>query len=525
MSLPEPLRDLEKPGAYPHPCRAIELVETHASWVLLTGDYVYKLKKPVRFSFLDFSTLERREHFCREELRCNRRFAPSLYLDVVPIGRGADGSLHVGMGDPVVEWAVKMHQFPKEAQLDRLMRQVGVTVEMLFGFGRTLAAQHRELPVYRPGRGADVDREVDERVLAPARDNYRDLGSLTWTQTFAAMLRRSRDAMERQAERQRCRLRRRVETGCIRECHGDLHLSNLVLLEDRVTAFDCLEFNPSLRWIDPVSDVAFLFMDCLIRERPELGYAFVDGYLDEAGDYQGATLLPFYAAYRSMVRAKVAALEREQEQEAPASATASAERFQRHARWAAHWLERPPGRLFLMCGLSGSGKSYLAERLVPRLPALRLRSDVARKVEAGLSPREHAGAAVGSGLYQPQTSRRVYRALAEVAEDLLRSGEHVIVDAAFLNADQREHFAQLAAGVGSGAVVVYCRASRAVLEARLRARTAAGRDPSDADLDVLEHQMHSFVAPGSNAMTVDTERELDASTIDALTRRLMGAGR
>ncbi len=517
MSLPDELADLLGPRAYPHPCDTIELVETHASWVLLTGKFVYKLKKPVRFPFLDFSTLELREHFCREELRCNRRFAPSLYLDVVPVGRVA-GRLAVGAGDDLVEWAVKMRQFPADAQLDRLLEAGSLSAGLLHQFGRTLASQHAALPRYRPPAGSDANRDLAERVLAPARDNYDDVAIHHDDRGDAdgLSLADSRRAMERQVARHRALLLKRLESGWIRECHGDLHLSNLVLLEHGVTAFDCLEFNANLRWIDPISDVAFLFMDCVVRDRADLGYAFVDGYLDESGDYDGMTLLPFYAAYRSMVRAKVAALRRQQAE--GSQADAMAERFRHHARWAAAWLARRPGRLLLMCGLSGSGKSHLAEHLVPRLPALRLRSDVARKLQAGLSPRQRGSDAVGAGLYRADVSRRVYDRLAELAEDLLRSGEHVLVDAAFLDRGRRERFLALADSVGSRGLIVYCHAPRHVIEARLDARAEAGSDPSDADLAVLEHQAETFVAPEGRTVAVDTASAVD---YQALAARLM----
>jgi hypothetical protein len=513
MSLPDRLADLLRAEAYPHRCDAIEVVETHISWVILTGEFAYKLKKPVRFSFVDFSTPERRAHFCREELRCNRQFAPSLYLDVVPVGREPDGRLQVGSAGPVAEWAVKMRQFPADAQLDRVLEHDGLDAGMLAAFGRTLAGQHERLPVHHGEAG-----ELDERVLTPIRDNYDEVLHHDWTAPHRQVLARARAGTERQVERHRELLVRRLESGWIRECHGDLHLSNMVLLEDGVAAFDCLEFNPTLRWIDPQSDAAFLFMDCLVRERADLAYAFLDGYLDASADYDGARLLPLYASYRSMVRAKVAALRRQQ---AGAQEAAALERrFLQHAEWTERWLERAPGRLVLMCGLSGSGKSYLAARLAPRLPALRLRSDVARKALAGLRPLDSARADVGAGLYDADTTRAVYGWLADLTGDLLRSGEHVIVDATFLEAPRRGRFLTLAETVGAQALIVHCDAPRDVLEARIRSRGTSGGDPSDAGLAVLEQQMRSFVAPQQHTVRVDTAGPLADAALEELVQRL-----
>ncbi len=515
MALPDHLAGLLDPAAYPHACGDLRLVETHISWVILTGDLAYKLKKPVRFPFVDFSTLARREHFCREELRCNRRFAPELYLDVVPVVRDDDGRLRVDGRGQAVEWAVKMRQFPADAELDRVLERGELGADMLETFGSSLAAQHAELPAERL-----PPAELEPRVLKPARDNFDDLRGVSFTRPYRSLLDAVASASARQAERHRALMIRRLEQGWIRECHGDLHLSNLVLLEGAVRAFDCLEFNPTLRWIDPQSDVAFLFMDCLVRGRDDLGYAFLDGYLDGAGDYDGVRLLPFYAGYRSMVRAKVAALRREQ----AAESAAFEERFLTHARWAAAYLGRPPGRLVLMCGVSGSGKSYLAERLAPALPAIRLRSDVARKVQAGLPPTASARADVGAGLYDRAHSDAVYGWLADLAEDLLRSGENVIVDAAFLAAERRRPFLELAARLGRPGVVVHCQAPAQVLRERVRRRALGGGDASDADLAVLEHQLGTLEPPVGQVVPFDSSGALGPDRLARLRQALLDPG-
>lgn len=516
MALPDHLTPLLQATAYPHPCAAIELVETHISWVILTGEFAYKLKKPVRFPFVDFSTLERRAHFCREELRCNRMFAPSLYLDVVPVVRAEDGQIRLSGPGEVLEWAVQMRQFPGEAQLDRLLQRGGLEPAMLVEFGRSLAVQHQALP----GR-AFVAAELQARLLQPLLDNFTEVQALPWAAAHEALLARARSGTDAHIEAHRALLARRLEEGWIRECHGDLHLSNLVLLDSRVTAFDCLEFNPDLRWIDPQSDVAFLFMDCLVRGRADLGYAFLDGYLEESGDYRGVVLLSLYAGYRSMVRAKVAALRREQA--IGGEAGDCERRFLDHVRWTADWLSRPPGRLILMCGLSGSGKSFLAQRLVPLLPAVRLRSDIARKVLAGLAPGDHSPAPVGAGLYQAHSSQAVYAQLLELGGLLLRCGEHVIVDATFLTEERRRPFMALAAALGTPVVLLLCQAPLAVLRQRIQARGAEGADPSDADLAVLQHQLDEFEPPTAGAISIDSGSVPTEARLRAVCRQLLDA--
>lgn len=454
MSRPAPIEDLLRAEAYPHPCATIELVETHISWVLLTGSVAYKIRKPVDFGFVDFSTLEHRRRDCEEELRCNRPFAPELYLEVVPIYRDGRGAhTLIGDGDPV-EHAVKMVQFDREQQLDRLLERDALEPAELAAFGRTLAGIQRDLPPVTP-----------RPVWPPVQECLEVLGGRVSPQVREALLARH-DALAED-------FARRAAGDRFRECHGDLHLSNLLRTERGVRAFDCLEFNPDLRAIDVISDVAFLWMDCSVRERDDLAYAFVDGWLEATGDLDALALLGFYGNYRSLVRAKVAALR-----------GGADPVLRRHVDWTERRLRRPRGRLVLMCGLSGSGKSWVAERLVPRLGALRLRSDALR-----LRPD-----------YSEDGRAATYRRLERSARRLLAEGESVIVDATFLDCAQRDRFAAL-----GPARIVYCTAPTATLERRLRRRDPD--DPSDATVAVLHEQLARFEPPAADepVSTIDSE--------------------
>lgn len=513
MSLPEPLHALLDPRTYPHPCGEIELIETHISWVILTGSHVYKLKKPVKFSFVDFSTLALREHYCREELRCNRMFAPDLYETVLPVTRRADGDLEFGGEGEVIEWALRMRQFDNANQLDRMLERGEVSTEMLREFGRSLAGKHQALP--RLTGSAD---EVEQRIIGPVEDNFAEISTTSLQQRHGALLQQTLALSRGDSQRLKPLMEQRLSSGAIRECHGDLHLTNLALIDGVVTAFDCLEFNANLRWIDTMSDVAFLLMDCHVRGRADLAYAFLDGYLDQSGDYDGAGLLGYYCAYRSMVRAKVAALRFEQERSEPV-----ADRFVNHLQWAHDWLQRPPGRLVLMCGLSGSGKSYVAERLVGRLPAVRLRSDVARKHLLGLATEARSSSALDSGLYDPAHTEEVFSWLGECASGLLMSGEHVIVDATFIERSRRRQMLDRAKALGCKACILYCQAPVDVLRSRIQTRQEAGRDASEATLAVLEQQRSRLQAPDDRepVIVLDTECELDAERIDALVARVL----
>lgn len=518
MALPDHLSGLLEARSYPHPCGAIRLIETHISWVLLTGQYAYKLKKPVRFNFVDFSTLDRRHYFCSEEVRCNRAFAPSLYLGVVAV-RGTDAGPTVGAADdpagssPVLEWAVRMRQFDPEQALDRLLDRGLLEERLLADFGRDLATRHAALPVLEAGPD-----EVPRRVYGPVEDNFAEIGHTGLAGRHAGDIDAALSRARAVGRALRSAFDARITGGFVRECHGDLHLANLALIDGTVTAFDCLEFNENLRWIDTMSDVAFLFMDCHFRQEVHLAYRFLDSYLEASGDYDGVQLLHYFAAYRSVVRAKVAALRWEQERDGE-----TASRFAAYLDWTRGWLARPPGTLILTCGLSGSGKSYLASRLLTRLPAIRLRSDVARKRLAGLEALASSGSGIDSGLYDPARSEQTFDYLARSAEGLLRTGEHVIVDATFIEQARRQQFESLAVRLGVPLVVLYCEAPDAVLEARVSRRAAAGGDPSEATPAVLALQRQRFEPPGENepVISVDTAGPLGDAVLDALVSRVL----
>jgi aminoglycoside phosphotransferase family enzyme/predicted kinase len=518
MALPDYLEALLDPASYPHPCPRIELIETHISWVVLTGDYAYKLKKPVHFNFVDFSTLERRAHFCAEEVRCNRAFAPALYLGRVAVVQRAQGLglVPADAEEPpqaLVEWAVQMRQFDPGLALDRVLERGELAPSALDEFGRVLADRHAALPVYR----GEPD-EVPLRTFGPVEDNFEEIRGTALATHHAEAVTAALASARQCGEALRPLFDLRMTSGAVRECHGDLHLANLALIDGTVTAFDCLEFNENLRWIDTMSDVAFLFMDCRFRGETALAYRFLDGYLDRSGDYAGVRLLPYFAAYRSVVRAKVAALRWVQ-----APDTDGERRFAAHVDWARRWLTRAPGVLILTCGLSGSGKSYLASRLLPRLPAVRLRSDVARKKLAGLEVLESSGSGVDSGLYDPARSEETFDYLIETAGGLILSGENVIVDATFIDRGRRDRFVALARGLGSRAVILYCDAPSGLLASRVAERAEKGGDPSEADTEVLAWQQARFDEPAADepVIRVDTSGDLGEAELAGLVRSIL----
>jgi uncharacterized protein len=495
-----------RPDAYLHDCDRIELVETHISWVLLTGTFVYKIKKPVDFGFLNFSTLSLRHHYCEEEVRLNRRFAESLYLDVVRITLSDGVARFGGDGEPV-EYAVRMRQFPGEMQLDRLLAAGALASEELAAFGSTLATVHDTLP--RVAKDAGFGSA--EAVLGPIAENFLQVRQ----SVFASVRSQQLDELDAWSNARHAELVPTIESrrrdGFVRECHGDLHLSNLVRLDDGIHAFDCIEFSEGLRWIDVISDAAFLIMDCEVRDRSDLAYAFLDRYLEKTGDYRAGALLGFYLVYRSMVRAKVAALQAQRADDADLL-----RRFHSHVDFAREraFARRPA--FVLMCGVSGSGKSRVAEQLVLHLPGVRIRSDVERKRMANLAADARSHSGLDSGLYAADKTDALYEHLLHSAEALVAGGERVIVDATFLTVARRARFVDAAARKGCVCVIVYCTAPRDVLVERIEQRNAQRRDPSEATVDVLDVQLANFETPnesGTVVVTLDTHGVVDARDV------------
>lgn len=476
---PPLVQRLLEPAAYPHPTQGIRLVETHISWVFLTGPFAYKVKKPVNFGFLDFTTLERRRGFCEAEVQISGRFAPDIYLGTVPITGSADEPRMDGQGRPI-EWAVKLVQFDEAERLDNL-----------FTAGRLTTVECERL-------GAEIARLEDSLAVADAASGWGTAARVrAAVTTMGTRLCAARpDATDRINRLERWITRAlaaaeptitaRIAGGRVRECHGDLHLANIVLHRGRMLAFDAIEFSPELRWIDVASDVAFLAMDLQSRSRPDLAAHVVSSWMETANDHAAAAVLPIYEVYRAVVRAGVAALRGDRDGP-PGSACAETDRYLDLAERLTH-PERP--RLYATCGVSGSGKTTLAADVIGGCTAVRLRSDVERKRLAGMQPTERpADAAHEQSLYGDAASRRVYDRLATVARGLLETGMSVVIDAACNRRWQREMLAATARDCGAPLVWLDFDMPAETVLARVAARAAAGADASDASIDVVRAQL------------------------------------
>jgi len=506
-----------KPAFYPHRPSRVRLVQTHISWVFLAGDRVYKVKKPVDFGFLDFSTLRKRAQACRREVELNRRLAPGLYLGVVPVfehhavtaprptlsraGRGTDSVYSLRPPGRIVDYAVVMRLLPQERLLTTLLARGAADAADLRRVARRIAVFHAQTAEAAP-------RWRRVAVLADRlRENFRQtvpfLEQTVSGGDFLLVWDYNHDFLERR----RPLLEKRAREGRIRDGHGDLHAEHIVIERARVRVYDCIEFSDRLRQGDVAADIAFLYMDLLHHRRPDLATALTDEYLRRSGDWEVRLLIPFYACYRAVVREKVESFRLADPGLTASHKRAAARRatsYFRLARELARRDARP--RLILVGGLPGSGKSTIARSLAGRIGADSFASDLLRKELSGAEPAERLTAAIGAGIYGAGMTELTYRELLVQAERQLRGGRSVVLDATFGRAVDRRRAAALARDVGGVLVAVECRCPVRTTRERLASRTRPGyKGPSDAGWEVYQSMRRTF-APWPEAVRVDTTK-------------------
>jgi aminoglycoside phosphotransferase family enzyme/predicted kinase len=477
--------------AFPHEVTVPKLLETHISWVILTGPFAYKIKKPVKFDFVDYSSLELRKKYCLQEIELNRRFAPEIYLDVVPIIKTGDAIL-VGskaveetgneLGEPI-EYAVKMREFSQDAIVAARLQNPELTSEVVDQFGSYVAQFHDSIERANP----TIECVQAECIAKDALENFATVRDAFQDEIRSQTL----DRLERwtvdQLEILRPKFEQRLHAGHVRRCHGDMHLKNIVQREGQLSAFDGIEFNEEFQWIDVLSEIAFPVMDFIARGRPDLGWRLLNAYLESTGDYVALDVLRFYLVYRALVRAKVTWLN-------PANRSLEArEKYQVEGStddWAGPWdkylaaahyfaFELRP-KLAITHGFSGSGKSTVALQVMENEGWVRLRSDVERQRLAKQFKAKDS--------YSSAMTDWVYAHLGELARAAIEAGLPVIVDATFLNLKRRAQFESMARDLNLEFQIITCDAPFNELCRRLRER---GPDPSEATVDVLKRQMET----------------------------------
>lgn len=483
MTSSQLVKSLQNPKCYSHPVSHVSLVETHISWVFLTGQYVYKIKKPVLFTFVDFSTLEKRRWFCEEEVRLNRRLAPQLYLGVVPITGAPSDPRMDGDGRPF-EWAVKMKQFPPDQEFHNLLETGNLHESVVGQLAIDIGTFHGRLePAGDPFPYGEPDM-----VWRPIAECFQDIPLAALPVRIQSCMQDIKEWTNQEWKRLRPILRERKSSGQIRECHGDLHLGNIALFEGRTCVFDALEFKPGLRWIDVISEVAFLVMDLESRDRVDLAYWFLNCYLEVTGDYAGMSVFRLYEVYRALVRAKVAGMRLAQVEPGGRVREDFLEEIIRYVELANRLMMSAPPMLMLMHGVSGTGKTSVSTEVVRALGAVRLRSDVERKRIHAEKRKIVVGQGTSKSLYAPDMTRATYDRLWDLANRMLQAGYSVVVDATFLEGAQRQSFIRLAHERHVSIVILDVWAPDELLAERIESRAKQQTDASDATIGVMEQQ-------------------------------------
>jgi len=506
---PALIQALMQPSFYPHEVSECQLLETHISWVILTGLYAYKVKKPVNFGFLDFSTLKKRRFYCQEELRLNQRIASTLYISVLTISKKQQQFLFNNVENPC-EYVLQMHQFPQQVRFDLLMDRGLIQIGHMKKTAALMAQFHDQ--------GVDAQNHNDYgsplHVYQPMLENFEQLKIESHDSPVKAKLKTLANWCESTFHHLQTVLFERKQQCFIRECHGDLHLSNLAWLDESPLAFDCLEFNPDLRWIDVMSDIAFLVMD-LQRCQPDnqennLSHYFLNEYLEYRGDYKGLKVLKFYLCYRAIVMAKVEFLRIQQLTSKQKEYQQSQKNFDTYLSLANQYTQAEKPCLIITYGLSASGKSTLTTQLLQQLEAVRIRSDIERKRLCGLWPKWAVAGANKKNIYTQEMNQQTHERLLTLADSIIDAAYTVIVDATFLNQKYRKYFNNLAKTKQIPFVILSFTASIKTLRERIHNRKTS---ISDADLSVLEKQISELqplsVEESAHSIRIDTEQKVD----------------
>lgn len=531
------IKSLQRIACFPHQVATLLLIQTHISWILLTGPFAYKIKKAVNLGFLDFSTLEKRKYLCEEELRLNRRFSPDLYLEVVPITGNLD-SPRVGGGGEVLEYAVKMREFPQTALLSSLAERNGILPVHVDQIAESLAEFHRNAArtddqQANTGEGTPPYGTFDA-IAAPVRENFNQLRQYSSAFKESEKLQWLERWSEEQLELLKPAFIRRLTDGFIRECHGDLHLGNIAVVDGEIRFFDCIEFNPAFRWIDTISELAFLLMDLEDYGYHRYAGRLLNRYLEQTFDYEGLGLLTFYKVYRAMVRVKVNAIrlaqigasqiDPEQNKDLDTDRQKTQEACNRYLCLAEKSINARAPFFSIMHGVSGTGKSTVSAKLADEYGALRLRSDLERKRLHGMAGTDKTHSELNAGIYSGSATEKTYDRLAEISEYAISGGYPVIADATFLSRMKRHDFMAIAVRHQVPFIVFHCQASETTLVNRLKKRETMEGEASEAGVPVMRNQLENqnrlSVAEKHWTININTESEFNPETVlDALNDR------
>lgn len=514
------INNLKNSALYPHPVREFHLYETHSSQIITTGDYVYKIKKPVDFGFLDYSSLQKRKYHCEREIAFNKKLAEDIYLEVVPIYGSSANPSFAPDGEPI-EYAVKMRQFPQKDILGQLLQDDQLTPEVIEKLATTIVQFHEQADI----AGSNIEHGNPEHIHRFVMDNFNETLPLLNDQQEIVQLKTLADLTQLCYDGIRDKLRQRKEQGWVRWCHGDMHLNNIVLIAEQPVIFDCIEFNEDFIWTDVMGDLGFIIMDLDEHNKPELARLLLNSYLEQTDDYSALTVLPYFCAYRAMVRAKVDQLRLTQPGLTTIEKRAIHKHYQQCLTLVKHYLEPRQPMLIIMNGFCASGKSTIARQIATRIGAIQIRSDIERKRLAGLNADADSQSRLLDDLYHPDTTESVYQHLADLAQRIIAAGFSVVVDATFLRHDLRDIFIRLSGKLNVPLTIVQCKAPDNVLRKRV-AQSQTEEKISERRLEVLEHQLkhHNPFTPQELALTVrvDSTQPVSSEQLKAIINHQRG---
>ncbi len=489
------------PQSYSHSVEVITTIETHISVVFLTGPYAYKLKKKVDFGFLNFSTLALRKKYCHLELQLNQRYSPQLYLDVVAVYLDQHNQISwqpTASHPTPVEYLVKMKQFDPNDVLGKKLKTESLTPPQVDALAALISHFHQTIePICNHKTLAKSHLGTPKTLLHPMLDNFPTLYEHASPQDLP-LLKTLESWTQQQFKNLAPFMQIRRDTGYVRACHGDLHMDNITLIQHQPILFDGIEFNDEFRWVDVISDLAFLLIDLDFRKKTALASSILSLYLSQTTDYQSLKLLNFYRVYRALVRAKITTLRATQ---LPSNSLEKAhlmQTAQHYIQLARHYTQpKPHQHLILLQGVSGSGKSHFSDQLLTQIDAIVLSSDRVRKQLYGIAPQHRVSEAEKKTLYSAKMNRKVYQTLLEQAKQILRLGFNVIIDATFLQHKHRTPFYDLCEGLNLKIAygVIYIDTPKALATLSIEARQHLKNNPSDANVAVMLNQYPQLESP------------------------------
>lgn len=492
------IQNLQNPKIYEYKIDKIELIETHISWIILTGKLAYKIKKPVNLGFADFSTLEKRKFYCLQELKLNHRLAKELYIKVIPITGTISHPILNGTEEPI-EYALVMNQFSQSSVLANLHKNNQLTKDMMLSIASQLANLHKKAEI--------VNQDSHYGSLAsikdPMTDNFVACKKLTNHNSILQDLTLIENATNAMFEASKEIFLQRKKKGFIKSCHGDVHLGNIALINNKVVIFDCIEFNDEFRFIDVMNEVAYIVMDLFVKKAKDLAFLLLNKYFEFTGDYSGIDVLKFYIVYRAMVKAKVALLTpgKDNEQECNNYLTV-----------AKKFIAPYKPIIMIMHGVSGSGKSFVGKELAMHLVAIRIRADLERKRIFDKDKREQ-----NEELYSANMTELTYKRLVELTKLIINAKFDVIVDATFINKRLRDMFIKLQYDLNVPLVIVETKAPKDILIDRITTRKDSVTNVSNANIEILEQQLKNLDKLDENeraiTVSVDTSLKLDVNDI------------